>query len=1003
MHQHKLDLTVQAHAHDERAERVRYFGLAALVGILLLLNLTGTFRYVFGIDTAAILTVIAGYRTFYNAINGLLEKTISADLAICIAVIAALSVGEYLAAAEAMFIMLVGEGLEGYAAKRTSTAIQRFVEQLPRRARVLRDGEEIEIEAAALAPDEIIVVRAGERIPADGIIVQGASSINEATITGEPVPRDKAPGDEVFSGTLNGNALLHVRVTRAGSETTLARVVKLIEQARERKAPVERLADRWAKYFVPALLLAGAATYLITGEWMRTVAVLIVGCPCALILATPTAMVAAMGGLARRGILVRGGTVLQQAAETDAIVFDKTGTITEGHFEIVRVIALDGNEAGVLSLAAAAESGSDHVLARVIVDTAHERGLSIPVPETARILPGRGAECVLAGSTIRAGSATFLGEHGILGGEALLEEADRLGATCVLVADGTRLLGAVLLRDRIRAGVHEACHELEHLGIAHQVMLTGDRRRAAEAIARDAGIPIVEAELLPEQKLDRIRQLSSQGRKVAMVGDGVNDAPALAAAHTGIAVSGASDITAEAASVVYMGRSLEQLPKLFEVSRNAVRIAWQNIIGFAVIVNVAAIGLASSGVMGPLGAAFTHQVASFLVMLNSLRLLTVEKPHGRSRRLKWLRAAEYRVKLWASRIEPAIWFHWFVVHRKRYYRPALATAAVLYVLSGVYVLAPNESGVVERFGRKVLPYKEPGLHYHLPWPMEKLTRIEAQRIRATEIGFRSALHSGLADPEPAAYEWNVQHRVGRFQRKPEESLFLTGDQNMIEVNATIHYRLKRPDDFLFRQADGETTVRTAAESAMESVIASTGLDSILTTDRDELETRIRTLLQIRLEKYTTGVEVLQVKLLDVHPSVEVVEAFRAVSGAFEEKNRLINEAEGYRNEQVALARGNAQARLRAARGESLGRVNRATGDAARFTLTEAEARNAQAITETRMYLETMEQILPGRKKLVVDATRGRRHLMMVDDAVQIGPVILSPPRPAVREQEQERD
>jgi HflK protein len=232
---------------------------------------------------------------------------------------------------------------------------------------------------------------------------------------------------------------------------------------------------------------------------------------------------------------------------------------------------------------------------------------------------------------------------------------------------------------------------------------------------------------------------------------------------------------------------------------------------------------------------------------------------------------------------------------------------------------------------------------------------------------------------------------------------LTGDQNMIEVNATIHYRLKRPDDFLFRQADGETTVRTAAESAMESVIASTGLDSILTTDREELETRIRTMLQIRLEKYTTGVEVYQVKLLDVHPSVEVVEAFREVSGAFEEKNRLINEAEGYRNEQVALARGNAQARLRAARGESLGRVNRATGDAARFTLTEAEARNAQAITETRMYLETMEQILPGRKKLVVDATRGRRHLMMVDDGVQIGPAILSAPRPAVREQEQERD
>ena len=323
-------------------ERLRYYGFAAFVGVLLLLNLTGVFKTLFGIDTAVIITLLAGYKTFYNSVSSLLEKKISADIALCVAVIAALSVGEYLAAAEAMFIVLVGEGLESYAAGRTEAAIGSFIEQLPRRARLLRDGVEEEVDAASLVPGDLIVVRAGERIAADGVIDHGASSIDESSITGEPLPRDKAPGDEVFSGTLNGNGLLRIRVSRAGSETTLARVIQLVEEAKERRAPVERQADRYAKFFLPALLLAGGLTYYFTGNWLRTVAVLIVACPCALILATPTAMVAAIGGLARRGILVRGGNILQQAAQVNTVVFDKTGTVTEGRFEIVKIIRARG-------------------------------------------------------------------------------------------------------------------------------------------------------------------------------------------------------------------------------------------------------------------------------------------------------------------------------------------------------------------------------------------------------------------------------------------------------------------------------------------------------------------------------------------------------------------------------------------------------------------------------------------------------------------------------------
>ncbi|HUQ90878.1 MAG TPA: FtsH protease activity modulator HflK [Bryobacteraceae bacterium] len=986
---------------QEARDRTRYYLFAGFVGGLLLLNVTGIVKTILGIDTAAILTVLAGYKIFYNSIASLLEKEITADLAICVAVIAALIAGEYLAAAEAMFIILVGEGLETYAAGRTNAAIRRFAEQMPRKARLLRDGDEVDVDVDDLTPGDHILVRAGERITADGTVVRGLSSVDESTITGEALPRDKHPGTDVFSGTLNGNGLLEIRVARAGSETTLAHVIHLVQDARTHLAPVERLADKYARFFLPALLLAAAATFYFTRDWLRTVAVLLVGCPCALILATPTAMVAAIGGLARRGILVRGGAIIQLAAKVDAVMFDKTGTVTEGKFEIIRVVAPAIPEDEVLRLAAIAERGSDHVLARVIVEAARVKGLAIPAVNDARVLPGRGVQCSFNNRTLRAGNAAFLAEHGVSGAAPALEEADRLGATAVLVADGAAFLGAILLRDRVRQGARKAIHQLDHhLDIHRVVMLTGDRRRAAEAIARELQIPHVEAELLPEEKLDRIRSLAAQGHTVAMVGDGINDAPALAAAHVGIAVSGASDITAEAADVVYMGESLDKLPKLFEVSRRAMSITWQNIVIFAGIVNFAAVIACATGILGPLGAAFTHQISSLLVMLSSLRLLTVERqPSSRwGKFIHQLKPHHIQHRLHHLNLPHKLHHAWR--RRREFVRPMVAAAVVLFLLNGAYILQPDEVGVIERFGKKVMPYEEPGLHYKLPWPVEKLTRIQARRTRALEIGYRSS--DAPAATEPAAYEWNVQHRGGRFQRKPEEALVLTGDQNMIEVTATIHYRIARPDDFLFGLIDGESIVRVAGESAIHSVVTTTSLDSALTTGRRPMEERIRKEMQARLDRYQAGVEVLHVKLLDVHPSLEVVDAFRDVSGAFEEKNRLINEAEGYRNEQVAVARGNGQASLRNAEGYSVGRRNRSQGDASRFTQAEVAFRSAPGPTEIRLYLETMEQVLPGKRKLIVDANKGRRHLVLMEDGIQVAPPsipLAMPPNRPPKEQE----
>src|ERR1700722_13340829 len=367
--------------------------------------------------------------------QALLEKRISADIAPCAAVVAELLVGEYLAAAESMFIVLVGEGLESYAAERTTAAIERFVEQLPRTAVVLREGAERVVATSELHPGEIILVRSGERIPAAGIIESGFSTIDESSINGEPFPQEKKPGDEVFSGTLNQNVLLKIRVTRSGADTTLAQVAELVRQASERQSPVERAADRYAKYFLPALLLSAALTYAFTRDWVRTVSVLIVACPCALILATPTAMVAAIGGLARRGILVRGADVLERAAKTDVLVFDKTGTVTEGKVEISQVLAAGITADELLSLAASAEHASSHPLARAIVTEAARRHVTLHQPQTAEILPGKGASCDLDGRKILAGNPHFLRENGVTGFDPFVLDADEQGGTPVLVAD----------------------------------------------------------------------------------------------------------------------------------------------------------------------------------------------------------------------------------------------------------------------------------------------------------------------------------------------------------------------------------------------------------------------------------------------------------------------------------------------------------------------------------------------------------------------------------------
>jgi len=973
-----------------------YVVFTIIFGVLLLLNGLGVWTQLWGINTGIWLSLIGGWRIFYNSISALLTRRITAEIAIAIAVIAALVIGEYFAAAEAVFIMLVGGGLEEYASRRTRSAIQKLIELTPETARLKipnASGQEREVKITEVSTGDIVIVRPGERMPVDGVIVTGASSINEAPITGESLLVDKAPGDAVFAASINTAGALEVRAERVGADTTLAQIIALVEAAEEKRAPVVRVADQYAKWFLPLLMVAAAATFYFTGDWLRTVAVLLVACPCALILATPAAVVAAIGRLARDGVLVKSGASLEAVAQVDCLVFDKTGTLTEGRPVITHITSLNGHsESTLLQIAALAEQRSEHAIAQLIVKEARTRGLAVAEVDEFKIDPGLGVEARADGHRIVVGNRRLMEMCQIEMGEtaeATLSALELEGRSPVIIAENGAAQGIISVQDQLRDDAHAAIHHLRHLGIKRTMMLTGDRERLARNIARAAGVDEVRAELLPQQKVEIIEQLKQQKLRVAMVGDGINDAPALACADVGIAmgVTG-TDLAIEEADIVLMNDRLERLPMMVEVSRAAIKIIWQNIWIFAFAVNAASVAAAAAGVIGPAAAAAVHQASALLVVLNSLRLLG----YGKFKRIawltrgrRWMRDLRHRAQHLAAdhlrQLRPHAVYHWFEAHRAQVIKRGLAVLALLYLLSGIRFIGPDDLGVVQRFGQKRETPLWPGPHYRLPWPVEQVTRIKPLRIQIAELGFRT-INQNAAQPatgEPAAYEWNLQHRSGRYQRQPDEALMLTGDENLIEVNAVVQYSVRSAGKFLFSTTDPNQLIRVEAEASLRLLIGQTTLDAVLTAGRVEIERKTKDLIQANLDKYDSGLRVIAVQLQDVHPSVEVVDAFRNVSSAFEERSKLINEGQAYRNEQVALARGQALARLAEAAGYTTDRANRAEGDTERFKQAVEAFRSAPNVTETRLYLETIEQVLAGKKKMIIDASKfGRRQMLFLD-------------------------
>ncbi|TBN12115.1 cadmium-translocating P-type ATPase [Agrobacterium cavarae] len=628
------------HGHDHgpsdgpwwksRKGRATLFAGAALVVAYVIGHLVPSIQlYAFAIAMLVGLVPIAR-RAFMAALAG---TPFSIEMLMTIAAVGALAINATEEAAAVVFLFLVGELLEGVAAGKARDSIKSLAALVPKTALLEEAGKTSEVPAESLEIGSIILVRPGDRISADGVIVSGESAINEAPVTGESVPTQKSAGDSVFAGTVNGDAALRVRVTAAAADNTIARVVKLVEEAQESKAPTERFIDRFSKYYTPGVVVVAALVALVPpllwganwDEWIyKGLAILLIGCPCALVISTPAAIAASLSAGARRGLLLKGGAVLEGLGRLTAVALDKTGTLTEGKPKVTDIISFGLSEPETLRLAAALETGSSHPLAIAILERATENQIALPAVSGAKALGGKGVSATVEGQSV------FLGSAKAASGLVDIPAADQTvisalndeGKTVsVLVVDG-RLAGAIAMRDEPRADAADGLKALKDAGV-RIVMLTGDNARTASAIGKTLGIE-VRADLLPEDKQRIVGELKQQGLVVGKVGDGINDAPALAAADVGIAMGGGTDVALETADAAILHGRVGDVARMIDLSKRTMRNIYQNI---AISLGLKAIFLVTTiiGVTGLWPAILADTGATVLVTMNALRLLRVAK------------------------------------------------------------------------------------------------------------------------------------------------------------------------------------------------------------------------------------------------------------------------------------------------------------------------------------------------------------------------------------------
>lgn len=592
-------------------------------GAALALSLTGAVDLPF--DIAWVAVILCGLPIVAEAFIGLVTVfDIKADVLVSLALIASICIGEIFAAAEVAFIMQLGSLLEELTVARARAGIERLVHLTPQTARLIcEDGERL-VPADEVEVGQLLRVLPGETVPVDGVIVSGQTSINQAVMTGESLPADKTVGDEVSSGTVNQFGAFDMRALKASEDSSIRRLIRLVQSADAGKAKIVGLADRWATWIVVIALTAAAVTWAITGEIIRAVTILVVFCPCALVLATPTAIMAAIGNATKHGFLVREGDALERLATVSHIGFDKTGTLTRGTPQVVCTESLSGDAEELYRLCAAAEHLSEHPLGKAIVRSyKSDRGSSLPSASDFRMLPGRGVAASVDGRSILAGSVKLLSESVGKIPEQLSEKAQAqldMGCTVIYIALDGETAGFIALSDTMRDSSADMIRRILALSIT-PVLLTGDNTGAAETVARGLGIENVHAGCLPEDKLDIIGALQAEGKAVCMVGDGINDAPALKKADIGIAMGGAgSDIAADAADIVLIDDEVAELPHLLALSKRMMRTIKLNL-SFSMTLNFVAIILAIASVLDPVTGALVHNAGSVLVIINSALLL----------------------------------------------------------------------------------------------------------------------------------------------------------------------------------------------------------------------------------------------------------------------------------------------------------------------------------------------------------------------------------------------
>ena len=623
----KDDISVE-HTHGKQI-RVSMALLGTLAGGMLLIN-SGLAVIIYGRSSfnaeilAMLGAILLGAPIVIHAVKSLIEKHAHMDELVALAIVAAFVTGEYVTAGVVAFFMLLSELVETRTALGARASIESLIKLTPTRANLLSsDGSEKEVKVSNLKPGNIVRVRPGDNIPADGEVVNGLSSVNEATITGESLPVDKVPGMQVFAGTNNITGVLDVTVTKAGKDTTLGKVQSLIMQAEQTKIPIMRIIDRYVKWYTPTILMIAGIVLFFTRDINRAITILVVSCPCALILATPTAMVAAISASARLGVLIKNVADLEIAGRITAMVFDKTGTVTTGRLYVTKLTPAEGVEpAELLAKAASAEQMSKHPAARALHEVAKEANLTFSAPEHFQETPGKGVTAVVDSATIMVGRDTFLKENNIdvssISDPALHEEQ---GFSTLYVAKDSKCIGWIGLQDKTRPEAAHAIKELLEIGVKRVTMLTGDRNEVAKRVAAELACTDFKAQCLPQDKLAIVEKIKKDGHTVVVVGDGINDAPALAAGDLGIAMGAAgSDVAINSASIALMSDDLTRLPFLVRLSKKTDSVIYQNL-GFGIFFIILGIAAGAAAWLPAMYAAVLHFVGSLVVVFNSARLV----------------------------------------------------------------------------------------------------------------------------------------------------------------------------------------------------------------------------------------------------------------------------------------------------------------------------------------------------------------------------------------------